>query len=64
VYPLDAPSGGGFRNVPAARPLEADVRLWVRADRAALDAPLAAAVLAWLDATWPFVAVHAPGRRS
>lgn len=30
-----------------------DVRSWVRADRAELDAPLYAAVSAWLSAQWP-----------
>lgn len=32
----------------------AEVRSWVRADRAGLDAPLYAAVSAWLAARWPF----------
>ncbi|MFD0418472.1 N-acetyltransferase [Streptomyces sp. NPDC127108] len=36
----------------------ADVRSWVRADRAALDAPLYAAVSAWLAADWPFGRVN------
>jgi len=34
--------------------VEADVRSWVRATRAALDAPLYATVLEWLQAEWPF----------
>ncbi len=33
-------------------------RSWVRADRAALDAPLAAAVSEWLATAWPFDAVE------
>jgi hypothetical protein len=40
---------------PAAHDdVEAEVRSWVRASRAALDAPLYATVLAWLHAEWPF----------
>lgn len=34
------------------------VRSWVRADRARLDAPLAAAVSEWLATAWPFDAVE------
>lgn len=33
---------------------DARVQSWVRADRAALDAPLRDAVRAWLDLYWPF----------
>jgi hypothetical protein len=36
---------------------DADVRSWVRADRAELDAALHAAVSGWLDEDWPFAAV-------
>jgi hypothetical protein len=42
IYP---PAGGG----PGA-----DVRSWVRADRAGLDVPLHDAVSGWLRAAWPF----------
>ena len=35
----------------------ADVRSWVRADRAELDVPLYNAVSAWLANAWPFAAV-------
>jgi hypothetical protein len=39
----------------------ADVRSWVRADRAELDAPVHDAVSAWLASAWPFTAVsYAP----
>jgi hypothetical protein len=34
--------------------VDAEVRSWVRASRAALDAPLYATVCAWLRAEWPF----------
>jgi hypothetical protein len=34
--------------------IEAEVRSWVRANRAALDVPLYATVLEWLQAEWPF----------
>jgi hypothetical protein len=34
--------------------VEAEVRSWVRATRAALDGPLYATVLEWLHAEWPF----------
>jgi hypothetical protein len=36
---------------------DADVRSWVRADRAELDAALHAAVSRWLAEDWPFAAV-------
>ena len=36
---------------------DADVRSWVRADRAGLDAGLHAAVSRWLAQEWPFAAV-------
>lgn len=39
----------------------ADVRSWVRADRADLDVPLHDAVAFWLNEAWPFEAVsYAP----
>ena len=39
----------------------ADVRSWVRADHADLDATLHGAVAAWLSTAWPFAAVsYAP----
>jgi hypothetical protein len=34
--------------------VDADVRSWVRATRAGLDAPLYATVYEWLQAEWPF----------
>jgi hypothetical protein len=34
--------------------VDAEVRSWVRASRADLDAPLYATMLAWLRAEWPF----------
>ncbi len=39
---------------PSKVPGEADVRSWVRADLAHLDAPLYRAVSDWLAADWPF----------
>jgi hypothetical protein len=36
----------------------ADVRSWVRADRAGLDLPLHTAVSAWLAGAWPFTAAR------
>jgi hypothetical protein len=42
----------------------AHVTSWVRADRAELDEPLAAAVAAWLEADWPFERVLYLGRPS
>ena len=58
--------GGGDRIVgcvyiyPAedGAPGAADVRSWVRADRAELDVPLHDAVSAWLAESWPFTVVH------
>ena len=35
---------------------------WVRASRAKLDVPLADAVVAWLDAVWPWARVNRAGR--
>ena len=40
----------------------AQVRSWVRADRADLDVPLAEGVAAWLEAGWPFEHVYYAGR--
>ena len=39
-------------------PGAADVRSWVRADRAELDVPLHDAVSAWLAEVWPFTVVR------
>jgi hypothetical protein len=39
-------------------PGAADVRSWVRADRAELDVPVHDAVSAWLAESWPFTAVR------
>ena len=39
-------------------PGTADVRSWVRADRAELDVPLHDAVSAWLAEAWPFTVVR------
>ena len=50
IYPSDEP---GY---------DADVRSWVRASRAHLDAPLWRAVTDWLAAEWPFPAVRYAAR--
>jgi hypothetical protein len=63
LYPPHAASGGGFPDAPSDGPGVVDLRCWVRADRAELDLPLAQAVLAWVDAVWPFRRVRAAGRR-
>jgi hypothetical protein len=47
VYIRPSPSGTS----------DADVRSWVRADRAALDAPLHKAVSTWLETAWPFQSI-------
>jgi hypothetical protein len=44
--------------------VDAVVQSWVRADRAALDRPLADAVRAWLLDAWTFGAIHYDARRS
>jgi RimJ/RimL family protein N-acetyltransferase len=49
IYPLAGESG-------------AQVQSWVRADRAALDVPLAEAVAAWLEDAWPFERIEYSGR--
>jgi RimJ/RimL family protein N-acetyltransferase len=49
IYPSDGADGA------------ADVRSWVRADRADLDVAVHDAVSAWLASAWPFTAVsYAP----
>ena len=46
---------------PQREGFDVDVRSWVRADHAEVDKPLHDAVLAWLDADWPFTSVdYAP----
>jgi hypothetical protein len=50
--------GGEGVEVAAGAAGVADVRSWVRADRAELDVPLYAAVSAWLAAAWPFPEVR------
>jgi hypothetical protein len=47
---------------PMADGAGAEVSSWVRADRAVLDVPLAEAVAAWLESTWPFEHVRYQGR--
>ena len=42
---------------------DANVRSWVRASRAELDAPLWRAVTDWLEAEWPFRRVAYAERR-
>jgi hypothetical protein len=42
----------------------ADVRSWVRADRADLDVAVHDAVSAWLDSAWPFSAISYAPRAS
>jgi hypothetical protein len=49
IYPLKGEPG-------------AEVQSWVRADRAALDVPLAEAVATWLGEAWPFERVSYVGR--
>jgi hypothetical protein len=46
----------------ASEEWDVTVRSWVRADRAALDAPLADAVAAWLATDWPWKRVDRRGR--
>jgi hypothetical protein len=52
IYPASEPGGA------AEGPRRALVQSWVRADRAALDAVLHDAVLAWLERDWPFTAIE------
>ncbi|MBO0785054.1 MAG: N-acetyltransferase [Actinobacteria bacterium] len=49
IYPPPGGAGGEGRAV---------VRSWVRADRAALDAAVYHAVLAWLQHDWPFRSIE------
>jgi RimJ/RimL family protein N-acetyltransferase len=41
---------------------DAQVRLWVRRDAAALDSVLEDAVREWIELAWPFTRVRWPGR--
>jgi hypothetical protein len=50
IYPSDSADGA------------ADVRSWVRADRADLDVAVHDAVSGWLDSAWPFSAVSYASR--
>jgi hypothetical protein len=62
---LDAADGdviGCVYLYPSAGEHDVDVRSWVRADRAELDAPLAAAVARWIDADWPWSHPDRAGR--
>ncbi|MER5352440.1 N-acetyltransferase [Kitasatospora sp. NPDC002551] len=52
--PGDAVVGCVYLYPDRAEPAVPRVRSWVRADRAALDAPLHRAVRDWLAADWPF----------
>ncbi|TQM11043.1 GNAT family N-acetyltransferase [Pseudonocardia kunmingensis] len=59
TYSVVEPAGGGVIGCvyiyPSSRAdVDAEVRSWVRADRAELDAHLHRAVSAWLAAVWPF----------
>jgi hypothetical protein len=55
IYPVQYEEGAPPGE---AAPGVADVRSWVRADRAELDVPLHAAVSAWLADAWPFAEVR------
>ena len=45
-----------------SREHDVEVQSWVRADRVELDAPLADAVVAWLEADWPWERPDRHGR--
>ena len=66
TYTVRARAAGGGGEIvgcvyiypPAGSGPGADVRSWVRADRAGLDVPLHDAVSGWLRAAWPFTSVE------
>lgn len=66
TYTVLADDGGEVLGCVYVYPLAdgrdgADVRSWVRADRADLDVPLHDAVSAWLREAWPFATIaYAP----
>jgi hypothetical protein len=62
--PEDAAVIGCVYIYPLAEEPGAQVRSWVRADRAELDVPLAQAVAGWLGADWPLERVTYRGRPS
>jgi hypothetical protein len=62
TYTVREPGGGAIVGCvyiyPAEQPAAAEVRSWVRADRAALDRAVRAAVREWLATGWPFCTVE------
>ena len=60
--PVDGDVIGCVYIYPIKDEAGAEVSSWVRADHAALDIPLAEAVAAWLESTWPFAHVRYQGR--
>jgi hypothetical protein len=54
IYPPSGPSPGQ----PSGGEPDAEVRSWVRADRAALDLQLYLEVRAWLERDWPFRSIE------
>jgi hypothetical protein len=63
TYTVLEPDGGDVIGCvyiyPSTRAgFDVDVRSWVRADRAELDGPVAAAVADWLASAWPIGRVH------
>jgi hypothetical protein len=58
IYPAKPADGGADAGEESGAAGAADVRSWVRADRAELDVPLYTAVSAWLRDAWPFTSVR------
>ena len=63
LEPDDAVIGCVYIYPSTTSGFDADVRSWVRADRAHLDRPLYEAVSKWLADVWPFRAVEYAPRR-
>jgi hypothetical protein len=58
IYPPDAGGSASYDDVPDAAAAAAQVRSWVRSDRAELDGQVHDAVSDWLRTAWPFSAVN------
>jgi hypothetical protein len=62
LEPSDAVVGCVYIYPPDQPGADAEVRSWVRADRAHLDRPLYDAVSRWLRTAWPFAIVNYAAR--
>jgi hypothetical protein len=62
IYPTDTAGSAASDDDPAAAANGAQVRSWVRSDRAELDVQVHDAVTDWLQTAWPFLVVNYAAR--